>query len=200
MPQMTLICGPNGAGKSTFSEKSGIKEDMPVLDPDHIAKSEGLSPLDAGKATANRARQFLAEGKSFAKESTLSSNLDFTLMKLAQKKGYEVELVYLGLDKPEDSAERVKTRATLGGHSVPEGDIKRRYKRSMENLESALANATRARVFDNSDTKARLVATIERGQVKALDQQPPDWLTKAVPALEKEGMNATLQKSRSMER
>jgi predicted ABC-type ATPase len=195
---MVLICGPNGSGKSTVSKESGLQKRMPVLDPDQIAKNEKLSPLEAGKTTANRARKFLAEGRTFAKESTLSSKFDFTLMNVAQKKGYTVELVYVGVEQALDSIERVQSRAELGGHNVPKKDVERRYKRSMESLEKALATVDKATIYDNSKRKSKLVATIKHGQVKALANDLPKWLAKAVPALEKKGLEASFKKSRNL--
>ena len=96
MPKLLCICGPNGAGKSTFSRAIAMRENVLVIDPDKLA-AEGLSPIAAGKAAARMARLFLQEGVSFARESTLTSQFDFTLMEEAKRRGYEVELVYIRL-------------------------------------------------------------------------------------------------------
>ncbi len=184
MPELLLICGPNGSGKSTWTKKQRIKEKMPLLDPDFIAKDENLNPVAAGKATITRAKQFIEAEISFAKESTLSSKFDFTLMNLAQERGYKVKLVYVGLDTPIDNIHRVENRVLKGGHFVPEEDVIRRYERSMKNLEKALAVVDKALIFDNSGRSPMKIAIIENGKVIDLAQNLPSWITTALPSLE----------------
>ena len=96
-PRLICICGPNGAGKSTYTRTIATMENLLVIDPDKLA-ADGLSPIAAGKAAAKMARLFLENGVSFARESTLTSHFDFTLMSEAKKKGYSIELVYIGLE------------------------------------------------------------------------------------------------------
>ena len=109
MPKLLCICGPNGAGKSTFSRAISMQGNVLVIDPDKLA-AEGLSPIAAGKAAARMARLFLQEGVSFARESTLTSQFDFTLMEEAKRRGYEVELVYIRLASVALALERVAAR------------------------------------------------------------------------------------------
>ena len=49
MPQLWIVAGPNGAGKTTLADEylAGI---VPVVSPDSIAVSQGLNPIQAGKA------------------------------------------------------------------------------------------------------------------------------------------------------
>lgn len=96
-PRLICICGPNGAGKSTYTRTVATMENLLVIDPDKLA-ADGLSPIAAGKAAAKMARLFLENGVSFARESTLTSHFDFILMSEAKKKGYSIELVYIGLE------------------------------------------------------------------------------------------------------
>ena len=50
----------------------------------------------------------------------------------AQKKGFEVELIYLFLEKYETNITRVSNRVLNGGHHVPKDDIIRRFYGSKE--------------------------------------------------------------------
>lgn len=149
MPKLLCICGPNGAGKSTFSRAIAMRENILVIDPDKLA-AEGLSPIAAGKAAARMARLFLQEGVSFARESTLTSQFDFTLMEEAKRRGYEVELVYIRLASIALALERVAARVARGGHDVPPQDVVRRFSRSLENLPKAVSLADKVTILDNS--------------------------------------------------
>lgn len=149
MPKLLCICGPNGAGKSTFSRAIAMRENVLVIDPDKLA-AEGLSPIAAGKAAARMARLFLQEGVSFARESTLTSQFDFTLMEEAKRRGYEVELVYIRLASVALALERVAARVARGGHNVPPQDVVRRFSRSLKNLPKAVSLADKVTILDNS--------------------------------------------------
>lgn len=120
-----------------------------VIDPDKLA-AEGLSPIAAGKAAARMARLFLQEGVSFARESTLTSQFDFTLMEEAKRRGYEVELVYIRLASVALALERVAARVARGGHDVPPQDVVRRFSRSLKNLPKAVSLADKVTILDNS--------------------------------------------------
>ncbi|WP_083522131.1 zeta toxin family protein [Desulfovibrio fairfieldensis] len=149
MPKLLCICGPNGAGKSTFSRAISMQGNVLVIDPDKLA-AEGLSPIAAGKAAARMARLFLQEGVSFARESTLTSQFDFTLMEEAKRRGYEVELVYIRLASVALALERVAARVARGGHDVPPQDVVRRFSRSLKNLPKAVSLADKVTILDNS--------------------------------------------------
>nr|WP_302737724.1 zeta toxin family protein [uncultured Desulfovibrio sp.] len=126
-----------------------MRENVLVIDPDKLA-AEGLSPIAAGKAAARMARLFLQEGVSFARESTLTSQFDFTLMEEAKRRGYEVELVYIRLASVALALERVAARVARGGHNVPPQDVVRRFSRSLENLPKAVSLADKVTILDNS--------------------------------------------------
>ena len=49
--------------------------------------------------------------------------------------GYGIHLVYVRLSSVEVSIARVAHRVRMGGHDVPEADLRRRFDRSLANLE-----------------------------------------------------------------
>ena len=61
--------------------------------------------------------------------------LDFCLSP-AKRKGWQVFLIYVGVDNVQTSIERVAQRVASGGHNVPSEDIRRRYARSLANAGS----------------------------------------------------------------
>ena len=106
MPTLTLIAGPNGSGKSTYTRSVDFEGRERLLDPDAIARS--LNPLNpvaaafaAGRETLQRTEDYLAQGVSFAVETTLSSRSHADLMRRAKARGYEVHLIFVSLDSPE---------------------------------------------------------------------------------------------------
>lgn len=91
---------------------------------------------DPGGAHHARAAGRASPGRAdFAFETTLSGlSLQRTLHAL-HASGYETHLVYLWLPDPETAIERVRLRVRLGGHDVPEEDVRRRFYRSIRNFD-----------------------------------------------------------------
>lgn len=55
------------------------------------------------------------------------------------------------MDSPDQALNRIRARATLGGHDVPEPDVRRRFARSLAHLPAAIARSDEARLYDNTD-------------------------------------------------
>ena len=183
-PVMVIVCGSNGAGKSTFTNaaiKSG-KYEMPFLDPDEIAKNQEASPVEAGKIVANAIKEYIAEKQSFVRESTLSAKFDLRMIQAAKEKGFETSLVFVCVGSADTAVQRVSERYAKGGHTVPEEDIRRRYRRSLENLPEAIKLVDEARIIDNSSDRYRDVATFEKGKLTMLEFTP-DWFRKSCEKL-----------------
>lgn len=71
----------------------------------------------------------------FAIETTLSGRALRRTVDRLLRAGYDVHLVYLWQPSPDLAVQRVRTRVMLGGHDVPEADIRRRVLRSVSNFE-----------------------------------------------------------------
>jgi len=161
MPNVIVIAGPNGAGKSTLAPAL-LRDTLHVLEfvnADTIA--EGLSAFapedasfDAGRVMLGRLHELADERKSFAFETTLSSRFYAGWLKRLQSDaGYRVSVVFLWLRTVDLAIARVKARVNLGGHSIPEDIIRRRYARSTRNffdMYQPVANAWR---FFNAGTE-----------------------------------------------
>ena len=141
MPSLYVIAGPNGAGKTTFIKRFAPRELalLDFLNADEIAR--GLSPfnpareqLEAGRLVLTRFRQFVAEGRDFCLETTLSGRTYRRMFEGAKAAGYGIQLDYLMLPTVEHSIRRVADRVAAGGHDVPEDDLRRRFKVSLQNL------------------------------------------------------------------
>jgi predicted ABC-type ATPase len=73
--------------------------------------------------------------------------------------GYSFNLFYFWLPTPDIAIERVRVRKLLGGHSVPEVDIPRRYRRGLQNFfDTYRPLAIAWEVYDNTQSDPRLIA------------------------------------------
>jgi len=139
-PTLCILGGCNGAGKTTLARellpRLGI---MRFLNADEIAR--GLSPLDpsltafkAGRLLIEEARGLIAAKASFAIESTLSGKTYVAMIREAKAQGYRFLLQYIMIGSSDQAVGRVALRVKLGGHHVPEEDVRRRFERSRKHF------------------------------------------------------------------
>lgn len=191
-----IVAGANGAGKTTFVNKyaSKLKEKLLFVSPDDVAKKidpsydgrDGELIAKAGRETIAIQRKLLEEGKSFGYETTFSGKRDLKVIEQAQKKGYSVKLVYIGLNSSLSNTMRVKDRVLNGGHHVDPKDIQRRYPKSMENLAKALEKADSAFIYDNSQSKHKIVARFKERELVKVGKEIPLWVKEHLPELERQ--------------
>lgn len=180
MQQLWIIAGPNGAGKTTFADR-WLAHRIPVVSPDTLALSGGLSPIQAGRAAILEQERLLASKASFALDTTFSGNRELALMKRATNAGYKVNLIFVCVRDVALCHGRIRERVESGGHHVPADDVLRRFARSLENLSVAFDSADRVFVLDNTKAKRRLLLSVEDGRVKHQSRNLPDWATGAIP-------------------
>ena len=161
-----IIAGCNGAGKTTASftvlpEMLDCKE---FVNADEMAK--GLSPfnpegvaLQAGRLMIERVLQLLRDQETFAFETTLSTRSYVKLVKMAQKQGYYVSLLFFSLATPEQAVRRVAKRVSQGGHNIPTDVVYRRYASGLKNLFQLYMDTVDFwALYDNSDCPTRKIA------------------------------------------
>jgi predicted ABC-type ATPase len=156
-PTFYLFAGSNGAGKTTFA-KAYLRQLDPIprfLNADEIAR--GLSPLApqtlalrAGKLLLHEIQGCLESGKSFGLESTLSGTTYTKLLQQAKISGYQIEIHYLWIPTPALAVRRIAQRVKMGGHSIPDSDVKRRFSRSLANFLEVYAPLSDCWTFRNN--------------------------------------------------
>lgn len=105
------------------------------------------------------------------------------MVRNAHERGYEVTLLYVGVDDPEECIRRVRRRVALGGHDVPEADVRRRFARSIAALPEAISHADRVVLHDNSSARPyRLIVRRDQDGL-AISADAPRWAAKAIDAL-----------------
>lgn len=157
---MYLIAGANGSGKTTLAHE--LLKDEPglvFLNADETAAKIGDKlGIRAGKIVLENIDKVLLSGKSVALESTISGKHHERAIKKFRAKKYEIILIYVFLDFPEANIARVKKRVALGGHNIPESDIRRRFYKSVKNFWPAAKLVNHWKLFYNGDDNYELIA------------------------------------------
>jgi predicted ABC-type ATPase len=164
-PSVVVLSGPNGAGKSTISARLlvGSLRVSEYVDADVFARTlprSEMAAMTAGRAVLRRLDELTMERRSFGFETTLASRSFAPRIRRLITTGYECHLVFLWLPSADFAVGRVADRVRLGGHTVPEETIRRRYRSGLRNffrLYQALT--TTWRMYDNSAQEPRLVAS-----------------------------------------
>jgi predicted ABC-type ATPase len=157
-PSVIVLAGPNGAGKTTAA-RTLLAETLQVMtfvNADVIAQGlAGFDPdsaaIEASRIMLERLHSLAEQRVDFAFETTLAGRTLAGWLENLRQSGYVVHLVYFWLDSPDLAVSRVAERVSMGGHNIPEGTIRQRYHRSIQNffrLYRPIVNTWR--VFDNS--------------------------------------------------
>jgi predicted ABC-type ATPase len=134
------------------------------VNADEIAR--GLSPfapetvvIQAARLMLQRTEELLLQKVDFAIETTLATRSYVSLVRRAQRLGYKVHLIFFYLENDEQAIQRVAQRVREGGHNIQEADIRRRFKRGIDNLVHLyLPICDSVLVYNNVQTPAQLVA------------------------------------------
>jgi predicted ABC-type ATPase len=96
---------------------------------------------------------------SFAFETTLASRSFARWLSDLQQDGYAVHMVFLWLSSAELAVQRVADRVAMGGHSVPDETVRRRYRTGLRNFLTLYQDRTTTwSIFDSSRPQLRLTA------------------------------------------
>jgi len=184
---MVALAGPNGAGKSSFYTTYLRQSKLPFVNADQLALQTGIDAYTAADLAEELRRALVEQKDSFIFETVFSDPVGAKLqfLKDAETNGYTVLLIFIGIDGPETSEERVAMRVSKGGHDVPANKIAQRYGRTMKNLQKALIELSNIRVYDNSDLNRsyRLVASRDEGKNVVIHPPTPKWLKPLLPSL-----------------
>ena len=186
-PALYLIAGPNGAGKTTYAFRHirAVSGSDSFVNLDEIAR--GLSPLNpdlqasrAARIALDLTRDLITQKRTFSVETTLSGRTHLRTLHAARAAGVMPVLLYFAMQTPDSCLARIARRVSEGGHDVPEGDVRRRFARSIANLPDYAALSHPWRIFDASNGAPKVVA---EGRGLALDMLGetgglPDALTR----------------------
>lgn len=158
MPTYTIFAGVNGAGKSTlYSTLLHENHDFGVrVNSDEIVISNGgdwrnqSDQAKAMKMAVKLIKDCINKAVSFNQETTLTGRSMINNILKAKRLGYKIIMNYVGLSSPELAIQRVAHRVSMGGHGIPEEDIKRRYHVSLSKLKELMPLIDKLYIYDNS--------------------------------------------------
>jgi predicted ABC-type ATPase len=161
-----IVAGPNGAGKTTFATRwiNNSGPDYLFANADEIARrliepgsSSTKRDMRAGRIMLARLDEYIAAGADIVLETTLSSPLYARRIPAWRAAAYRIDLVYVRLPDVEASIARVAHRVRMGGHDVAEADLRRRFGRSLANLEVYKPLVDRWEVWESRQGETSLI-------------------------------------------
>jgi len=180
-PVLYVIAGPNGIGKTT-SDYYFLPANVPVINSDEIAaefKRSGQAVVNTQEIANAKASElldgYLNQGASVGFESNLCDVQTWKWLLEIQKKGYQIEVIYVSTNDLEVLNSRIQNRVQLGGHFVLPEVVRERYMAGLNLLNHYFDKPDKLRLFDNSVTM-ELVAEIANGQVLRKREKLPDWV------------------------
>ena len=201
MSRLWVLAGTNGAGKSSIGGAMLRDSGGDYFNPDEAARKILERRPEIGQTRANGEAwklgvrlldQCLKRDQDYYFESTLGGRSITERLERALEQGHEVRVWYVGLDTPERHVARVAARVALGGHDIPQRDIRRRFDESRRNLIRLVPRLTELKIYDNSaeadpargeSPEPVLVLHVIASQVRAPSdlRRTPEW-AKAIVA------------------
>lgn len=133
--EAVLLGGANGAGKTTLARQLLPLEhpDAAFLNADEILHRSGgrLHPVAAGRRLLELLDEHVTNGRSFTIETTMASDAHARRVPQWRASGYRVILYFIEVSSADLAVARVAHRVAMGGHDVPEVDVRRRFARGL---------------------------------------------------------------------
>lgn len=151
-----VVGGTNGVGKSTIREEL-LGSSIPYINADFIAKE--LKTQHASLMLAELARQYgseqmkkyIAADESFAFENNLHETKTYQWLEEMQKKGYRIELYYIGVSNLQITTKRIQERVKRGEHHVPADEVFARYENGLKLLRHYFSLPDKLLLIDNTE-------------------------------------------------
>ena len=179
MKKYILIAGVNGAGKSTLYQSMPSLQNMPRVNTDEILREFGdwrniSDVMAAGKIAIKKIVKYFDEGVTFNQETTLCGKAIINNIEKAKRRGYFIELHYIGVESADIAKERVLERVKQGGHGIAEKDIEKRYIGTFDNLKLVLSKCDLTVFYDNTLEFHRF-AIYKNGKLVRVSHNVPGW-------------------------
>jgi predicted ABC-type ATPase len=184
-PTMYIIAGANGVGKTTsFYDLFPIE--CPFINADEISKKLKESANNdrniqeiANREAVHQMNTYLSEKKTFGFESNLADIDTWKFIERIKIFGYQVHIIYFGLDDVNICIQRVQQRVKEGGHDVREDIIKQRYQQSLALLKHYLALPSTL-VLQDSSFAPKECAILREGVIVKLIDKLPAWVENCI--------------------
>lgn len=183
-----VVGGTNGVGKSTIREEL-LGSSIPYINADFIAKE--LKTQHASLMLAELARQYGSEqmkkyitaGDSFAFENNLHEAKTYQWLEEMQRKGYRIELYYVGVNNLQITTKRIQERVKRGEHHVPPNEVIARYENGLKLLRHYFSMPDKLLIIDNT-VISQICLQVEKGIIY-LHQGVVNWVDEFVTSLKR---------------
>lgn len=187
--ELFVISGANGAGKSTLSQ-TFVPPGTDIFDGDkEMLKLKQLySGTDSGTLYEavndivfnDRKQQAIATGKDFAFETNFRTEDVMQTVAQFKEKGYQTNMIFLGLSSVEASINRVNMRVSAGGHYVDAENVNKNYTGGLQNLVKFYDQFDHVDILESSierDAPFKITAliAINKGIIVAQAEKLPHW-------------------------
>ncbi|WP_461207588.1 zeta toxin family protein [Clostridium sp. DL1XJH146] len=181
MATYTLFAGVNGAGKtsiykSIYYERN--KYEKRINTDEMVVKlgswKDNNIQLKCGREAVKLINYYLANNISFNQETTLSGSSIVKNIRKAKQNGFYIAVNYIGVESSDIAIERVNDRVLKGGHGIPEDVIRRRYYKSLDNLNKIINLCDEISIYDNTE-KFKHIGYIHKGTIKWKREIIPEW-------------------------
>ena len=125
----------------------------------------------------------ISQKRSFAFETTLRTAVTFQQAKLAREAGFDLFMIYVGVEPAGECLNRVKARVREGGHAIPIDKFYLTYRASLDvSLPRALVSFDAVWIYDNSLRFAvpKLVLQTIDGRLLFVSPDIPMWVIRAL--------------------
>jgi predicted ABC-type ATPase len=123
--------------------------------------------------------ELIKAGSKISFETVMSHPSKIDTLKFSVENNFKNYLYFISTENVEINKSRVKERVINGGHPVPENKIEERYYRSLQLLKEAIKSTYRTFIFDNSESKSRLILDIYNAKtVTYRSEKVPEWVDK----------------------
>lgn len=187
LPVCYIVAGPNGIGKSTFAEDFSVLKMVDRIDPDQIFANEFTNPDKEAFPyfLTLKVEEYLEKGEDFIFETNLHTTDSYWIASYLRTFQYQSNLIFISTDHTNILVARVKERALLGLHDVPEKVIIDRYNSIHEVLPASLASFDKIDFYDGSPESPELMRYLGYYQNQSIVinediEQRPRWFEKIV--------------------
>lgn len=198
-PQLFIITGSNGAGKSTYRQALFPEEfhNLDIFDGDIFysnKNTEYYKKYKSSKEARNLANEALEEHfidlvdnhirnqQHFAYEGHFTGPGAWKIPERFKAEGFDINLIFCGLDSVSTSIKRVEIRVRKNGFHVNPLDIENNYYGNMEMLNKYFSMFNSIEILDTSNAILPVCSLRENEAFTPLsDENLPSWFKTYMP-------------------
>lgn len=184
-PKFSVVAGPPGAGKSTVLDALRQESGFPLR--------AVIEHADAPDVAIAALKQAIALRESVVVETTMQGPEMAALMQLAAERGFDVELVIVGIETPEILAERAKRR------TIEARAMEVMFETTLHHLPAAVDQAKRIIVIDNTVGPTSVALQLAAAAQLEANDKAPSWVVNRIlqPKAQRELSKALLRRASS---